>query len=139
MIKIEDNVSIVLLSIALVFNLMYAFMHIFDPFAVLFLDGISQRFNGEMTADLDAMVSNVGWFFMIFAIGIMMTLIVPKEESAVFLRLMVIATFITSIRMIAYYMDGQLVGPAPLVFSVLGFIGFSVVLRRLGLNKGTTL
>ena len=42
MIKIEDNVSIVLLSIALVFNLMYAFMHIFDPFAVLFLDGISQ-------------------------------------------------------------------------------------------------
>jgi hypothetical protein len=66
MIKIEDNVSIVLLSIALVFNLMYAFMHIFDPFAVLFLEGISQSFNGEMTADLDAMVSNVGWFFMIF-------------------------------------------------------------------------
>ena len=28
MIKIEDNVSVVLLSIALVFNLMYAFMHI---------------------------------------------------------------------------------------------------------------
>ena len=109
MIKIEDNVSIVLLSIALVFNLMYAFMHIFDPFAVLFLDGISQSFNGEMTADLDAMVSNVGWFFMIFAIGILMTLIVPKEESAVFLRLMVIATFITSIRMIAYYMDLSLI------------------------------
>lgn len=139
MIKIEDNVSIVLLSIALVLNLMYAFMHIFDPFAVLFLDGISQSFNGEMTADLDAMVSNVGWFFMIFAIGILMTLIVPKEESAVFLRLMVIATFITSIRMIAYYMDGQLVDPAPMVLSLLGFIGFSVVLRRLGLNKGTTL
>ena len=35
MIKIEDNVSVVLLSIALVFHLMYAFMHIFDPFAVL--------------------------------------------------------------------------------------------------------
>jgi hypothetical protein len=41
--------------------------------------------------------------------------------------------------MIAYYMDDQLVDPAPMVLSVLGFIGFSVVLRRLGLNKGTTL
>ena len=139
MIKIEDNVSIVLLSFALVFNLMYAFMHIFDPFEVLFLDGISQSFNGDMTADLDAMVSNVGWFFMIFAIGIMMPLIVPKEESAVLMGLMVIATCITSIRMIAFYMDDQLVDPAPMVLSVLGFIGFSVVLRRLGLNKGTSL
>ena len=92
-----------------------------------------------MTADLDAMVSNVGWFFMIFAIGIIMTLIVPKEESAVFLRVLVIGSFITSIRMIAYYMDGQLVDPAPMILSILGFIGFSVVLRRLGLNKGTTL
>ena len=124
MIKIEDNVSVVLLSIALVYNLMYAFMHIFAPFAVLFLEGISSSFNGEMTTDLAAMVSNVGWFFMIFAIGILMTLIVPKEESAVFLRVLVVASFITSIRMIAYYMEGQLVDPAPMILSILGFIGF---------------
>ena len=83
MIKIEDNVSVVLLSAMLVTFLIFGFIHVFTPLATTFWIGLGN----EQAPDenLLIMMRNFGWMFLIYAIGLVMVLTSPKDESAVFI------------------------------------------------------
>ena len=137
MIKIEDNVSVVLLSAMLVTFLIFGFIHVFTPLATTFWIGLGN----EQAPDenLLIMLRNFGWMFLIYAIGLVMVLTSPKDESAVFIRVIVVLQFIMSLRMFFFYAEGTMTDATPVVVSVIGFIVASIVMRRLGLNKGTTI
>jgi vacuolar-type H+-ATPase subunit I/STV1 len=141
MIKIEDKLSVAILSAFVVITLFYGFVHIFDGYAISFIQRVSGN-SGPVDPGTVVMMGNVGWNFMFIAIGLVMTLIVPKEQGSVFLRFLVIVNFITAIRMTAFYMEGGEVGiadPGPMVMSIIAWLAVLFVYRRLGLNIGTTL
>ena len=77
MIKIEDNVSVVLLSAMLVTFLIFGFIHVFTPLATTFWIGLGN----EQAPDenLLIMMRNFGWMFLIYAIGLVMVLTSPKD------------------------------------------------------------
>ena len=117
MIKIEDKLSVAILSAFVVITLFYGFVHIFDGYAISFIQRVSGD-SGPVDPGTVLMMGNVGWNFMFIAIGLVMTLIVPKEQGSVFLRFLVIVNFITAIRMTAFYMEGGeggIADPGPMV------------------------
>ena len=141
MIKIEDKISVAILSAFVVITLFYGFVHIFDGYAISFIQRVSGN-SGPVDPGTVVMMGNVGWNFMFIAIGLVMTLIVPKEQGSVFLRFLVIVNFITAIRMTAFYMEGGeggIADPGPMVMSIIAWLAVLFVYRRLGLNIGTTL
>ena len=141
MIKIEDKLSIAILSIFIVITLFYGFVHIFDSYAISFIQRVSGD-TGPVDPGTVHMMGNVGWNFMFISIGLVMTLLVQKEHGSVFLRFLVIVNFITAIRMTAFYMEGGengIADPGPMVMSIIAWLAVSFVYRRLGLNIGTTL
>jgi vacuolar-type H+-ATPase subunit I/STV1 len=141
MIKIEDKLSVAILSVFVVITLFYGFVHIFDGYAISFIQRVSGN-SGPVDPGTVLMMGNVGWNFMFIAIGLVMTLIVPKEQGSVFLRFLVIVNFITAIRMTAFYMEGGeggIADPGPMVMSIIAWLAVLFVYRRLGLNIGTTL
>jgi vacuolar-type H+-ATPase subunit I/STV1 len=141
MIKIEDKLSVAILSVFVVITLFYGFVHIFDGYAISFIQRVSGN-SGPVDPGTVVMMGNVGWNFMFIAIGLVMTLIVPKEQGSVFLRFLVIVNFITAIRMTAFYMEGGeggIADPGPMVMSIIAWLAVLFVYRRLGLNIGTTL
>ena len=141
MIKIEDKLSVAILSAFVVITLFYGFVHIFDGYAISFIQRLSGN-SGPVDPGTVVMMGNVGWNFMFIAIGLVMTLIVPKEQGSVFLRFLVIVNFITAIRMTAFYMEGGeggIADPGPMVMSIIAWLAVLFVYRRLGLNIGTTL
>ena len=46
------------------------------------------------------MTANLGWIYIVFAIAFVATLLAPIEQSTVFFRMMLVGSFITSIRLI---------------------------------------
>ena len=64
----------------------------------------------------------------IFAIGFTACLLAPIEQSTVFFRMMLVGSFVTSIRQIVLFMgeDGD-ANPVPMVASILVFILMNVL------------
>ena len=71
------------------------------------------------------------------ALGYLMVLIAPSEQSTVFMRFMVLGTFIMLIRMIDLYAnaEGDVIY-GPLIATALVFIGNAYVYNRLKMKVG---
>jgi hypothetical protein len=128
MIKIQDNVSVTIISLLLLMSAFYGFMFVLDPFANSFLERSGQ----EASETAINMMGNVGWLYLSMALGYLMVLIVPSEQSTVFMRFMVLGTFIMLIRMIDLYAnaEGDVIY-GPLIATALVFIGNAYVYNRL--------
>ena len=136
MIKIQDNVSVTIISLLLLISTFYGFMFVLDPFANSFLERTGQ----EASATTIEMMGNVGWIYLAMGIGYMMVLIAPTEQSTVFIRFMVIGSFITLIRFIDLYGDAEGdVIYGPLIATALVFIGNAYVYNRLKMKVGVFL
>jgi hypothetical protein len=133
MIKIQDNVSVTIISLLLLMSAFYGFMFVLDPFANSFLERSGQ----EASETAINMMGNVGWLYLSMALGYLMVLIVPSEQSTVFMRFMVLGTFIMLIRMIDLYAnaEGDVIY-GPLIATALVFIGNAYVYNRLKMKVG---
>jgi hypothetical protein len=133
MIKIQDNVSVTIISLLLLMSAFYGFMFVLDPFANSFLERSGQ----EASETAINMMGNVGWLYLSMALGYLMVLIVPSEQSTVFMRFMVLGTFIMLIRMIDLYAnaEGDVIY-GPLIATALVFIGNTYVYNRLKMKVG---
>ena len=133
MIKIQDNVSVTIISLLLLISTFYGFMFVLDPFANSFLERSGQ----EASETAINMMGNVGWLYLSMALGYLMVLIVPSEQSTVFMRFMVLGTFIMLIRMIDLYAnaEGDVIY-GPLIATALVFIGNAYVYNRLKMKVG---
>ena len=133
MIKIQDNVSVTIISLLLLISTFYGFMFVLDPFANSFLERSGQ----EASETAINMMGNVGWLYLSMALGYLMVLIVSSEQSTVFMRFMVLGTFIMLIRMIDLYAnaEGDVIY-GPLIATALVFIGNAYVYNRLKMKVG---
>ena len=133
MIKIQDNVSVTIISLLLLMSAFYGFMFVLDGFANSFLERTGQ----EASETAINMMGNVGWLYLSMALGYLMVLIVPSEQSTVFMRFMVLGTFIMLIRMIDLYAnaEGDVIY-GPLIATALVFIGNAYVYNRLKMKVG---
>ena len=133
MIKIQDNVSVTIISLLLLMSAFYGFMFVLDTFANSFLERSGQ----EASETAINMMGNVGWLYLSMALGYLMVLIVPSEQSPVFMRFMVLGTFIMLIRMIDLYAnaEGDVIY-GPLIATALVFIGNAYVYNRLKMKVG---
>ncbi|MDA9980675.1 hypothetical protein N9E44_01830 [Pelagibacterales bacterium] len=133
MIKIQDNVSVTIISLLLLMSAFYGFMFVLDGFANSFLERTGQ----EASETAINMMGNVGWLYLSMALGYLMVLIAPSEQSTVFMRFMVLGTFIMLVRMIDLYAnaEGDVIY-GPLIATALVFIGNAYVYNRLKMKVG---
>ena len=76
--------------------------------------------------------ANFGWIYIVFAIAFVATLLAPIEQSTVFFRMMLVGSFINSIRLIIIYMgaDGG-ANPVPMIASILVFVLMNILYNNL--------
>jgi hypothetical protein len=138
MIKVEDTISRVIICFLIVLFLFYGFMFIDNEPVLAFAERI-----GTNPSDVDAahiqLFANLGWVYIVFAVGFTACLLAPIEQSTVFFRMMLVGSFITSIRQIVLFMgeDGG-ANPVPMVASILVFILMNVLYDRAGMRIGRT-
>ena len=86
------------------------------------------------------MTANLGWIYIVFAIAFVATLLAPIEQSTVFFRMMLVGSFINSIRLIITYMgvDGG-ANPVPMIASILVFVLMNILYNRSGMRIGVTM
>jgi|TARA_B000000609_G_scaffold20793_1_gene12762 apolipoprotein N-acyltransferase len=99
---------------------------------------------GVSSSSIDAnhlqMTANLGWIYIVFAIAFVATLLAPIEQSTVFFRMMLVGSFINSIRLIITYMgvDGG-ANPVPMIASILVFVLMNILYNRSGMRIGVTM
>ena len=139
MIKVEDTISRVIICFLTLLFLFYGFMFTGAESATGFLERI-----GVSSSSIDAnhlqLISNLGWTYIIFAIAFVATLLAPIEQSTVFFRMMLVGSFINSIRLIVIYMgaDGG-ANPVPMIASILVFVLMNILYNRSGMRIGVTM
>tara|TARA_B100000513_G_scaffold160183_1_gene77446 strand:+ start:283 stop:627 length:345 start_codon:yes stop_codon:yes gene_type:complete len=99
---------------------------------------------GTSSGDIDAnhlqLISNLGWTYIIFAIAFVATLLAPIEQSTVFFRMMLVGSFINSIRLIVIYMGAEGgANPVPMIASILVFVLMNILYNRSGMRIGVTM
>ena len=139
MIKVEDTISRVIICFLTLLFLFYGFMFTVAESATGFLERI-----GVSSSSIDAnhlqMTANLGWIYIVFAIAFVATLLAPIEQSTVFFRMMLVGSFINSIRLIITYMgiDGG-ANPVPMIASILVFVLMNILYNRSGMRIGVTM
>ena len=139
MIKVEDTISRVIICFLILLFLFYGFMFTGAESATGFLERI-----GVSSSSIDAnhlqMTANLGWIYIVFAIAFVATLLAPIEQSTVFFRMMLVGSFINSIRLIIAYMgvDGG-ANPVPMIASILVFVLMNILYNRSGMRIGVTM
>ena len=139
MIKVEDTISRVIICFLTLLFLFYGFMFTGAESATCFLERI-----GVSSSSIDAnhlqMTANLGWIYIVFAIAFVATLLAPIEQSTVFFRMMLVGSFINSIRLIITYMgvDGG-ANPVPMIASILVFVLMNILYNRSGMRIGVTM
>jgi len=139
MIKVEDTISRVIICFLTLLFLFYGFMFTGAESATGFLERI-----GVSSSSIDAnhlqMTANLGWIYIVFAIAFVATLLAPIEQSTVFFRMMLVGSFINSIRLIIAYMgvDGG-ANPVPMIASILVFVLMNILYNRSGMRIGVTM
>ena len=139
MIKVEDTTSRVIICFLTLLFLFYGFMFTGAESATGFLERI-----GVSSSSIDAnhlqMTANLGWIYIVFAIAFVATLLAPIEQSTVFFRMMLVGSFINSIRLIITYMgvDGG-ANPVPMIASILVFVLMNILYNRSGMRIGVTM
>ena len=139
MIKVEDTISRVIICFLTLLFLFYGFMFTGAESAPGFLERI-----GVSSSSIDAnhlqMTANLGWIYIVFAIAFVATLLAPIEQSTVFFRMMLVGSFINSIRLIIAYMgvDGG-ANPVPMIASILVFVLMNILYNRSGMRIGVTM
>ena len=130
MIKVEDTISRVIICFLTLLFLFYGFMFTGAESATGCLERI-----GVSSSSIDAnhlqMTANLGWIYIVFAIAFVATLLAPIEQSTVFFRMMLVGSFINSIRLIITYMgvDGG-ANPVPMIASILVFVLMNLLYNR---------
>ena len=138
MIKVEDTISRVIICFLIVLFLFYGFMFIDNEPVLAFAERI-----GTNPSDVDAahilLFANLGWVYIVFAVGFTACLLAPIEQSTVFFRMMLVGSFITAIRNILIYIgDNGGDNPVPMIASIVVFILINVLYNRAGMRIGTT-
>ena len=129
MIKVEDTISRVIICFLIVLFLFYGFMFIDNEPVLAFAKNWNKPSDVMMqTYSADA---NLGWVYIVFAVGFTACLLAPIEQSTVFFRMMLVGSFVTSIRQIVLIMgeDGG-ANPVPMVASILVFMSDEYLVRQ---------
>ena len=139
MIKVEDTISRVIICFLTLLFLFYGFMFTGAESATAFIERL-----GTSCGDIDAnhlqLISNLGWTYIIFAIAFVATLLAPIEQSTVFFRMMLVGSFINSIRLIVIYMgDDGGANPVTMIASILVFVLMNILYNRSGMRIGVTM
>ena len=139
MIKVEDTISRVIICFLIVLFLFYGFMFIDNEPVLAFAERI-----GTNPSDVDAahilLFANLGWVYIAFAVGFTACLLAPIEQSTVFFRMMLVGSFLNSIRLIVIYMGAEGgANPVPMIASILVFVLMNILYNSSGIRIGVTM
>ena len=139
MIKVEDTISRVIICFLTLLFLFYGVMFTGAESATAFIERLGVD-SGNIDANHLQMTANLGWIYIVFAIAFVATLLAPIEQSTVFFRMMLVGSFINSIRLIIIYMgaDGG-ANPVPMIASILVFVLMNILYNRSGMRIGVTM
>ena len=128
MIKLEDNVSVVIICVITFMAIFYSFMFLGDNFAAAFMEGTGNPAPNEATL---FWMGSWGFIYLSLAVGNIMALLVPASESRVYFRAMTFLAFVSLLRALGNTIIAEeTLTYAPLIASFIVAIGFSVVLSR---------
>ena len=139
MIKVEDTISRVIICFLTLLFLFYGFMFTGAESATAFIERLGTS-SGDIDANHLQLISNLGWTYIIFEIAFVATLLAPIEQSTVFFRMMLVGSFINSIRLIVIYMGAEGgANPVPMSASILVFVLMNILYNRSGMRIGVTM
>ena len=92
MIKLEDNVSVVIICFVTFMAIFYSFMFLGDNFAAAFMERTGGAPPNEATL---FWMGSWGFIYLSLAVGNIMALLVPASESRVYFRAMAFLAFVS--------------------------------------------
>ena len=128
MIKLEDNVSVVIICVITFMAIFYSFMFLGENFAAAFMERTGNPAPNEATL---FWMGSWGYIYLSLAVGNIMALLVPASESRVYFRAMAFLAFVSFLRALGNTIiaEGDVFLP-PVIASFIVAVAFSVVISR---------